>query len=225
MDKIKYKDFYCVVGYSFKNVSFLNHALCHASLSKTKLASNQRLEFLGDRVLGLSIAKLLYNLYPEELEGVLSVKYANLVSTKTLSSVAIKIGLPSLIEVSLQEQKRLGSQNKNILADCCEAVLGAIFLDSNFDTVFKVIENLWNEELSNINIASKDYKTILQEYTQKNLHTCPEYVVISKTGSEHLPIFTIQTKFRDITGEATGNSKKEAEQNAALSVLQQLNLI
>ncbi len=223
--KINYEAFFEVLGYTFNKTILLKRALTHSSFTKNKLDNNERLEFLGDRVLGLSVAKLLYEKYPLDEEGFLAIRHANLVSTKTLASIAENMFLSSIIEMSPQEKKRKGYKNKNILADCVEAILGAIFLDSDFDTTFKVIERFWKKRIESSKTPIKDFKTTLQEYTQKKSGTHPEYIIISKEGPEHEPKFTISTTIEEITETATGSSIKETEQLVAEKLVEKLGLI
>ena len=122
-----YENFCKKIGYRFKNINLFNQAIIHSSFTKNKLSNNERLEFLGDRVLGLAVSKLLYLNFQNEDEGALAVRFANLVCSKTLSEVAEFLHLENLIKISLQEQKRPQKLSKNVLADSCEAIFGAIF--------------------------------------------------------------------------------------------------
>ncbi len=223
--EINYEEFCKILGYKFNQLSLYKKALTHSSFTKNKLESNERLEFLGDRILGLSVAKMLYETYPNEDEGALAIRHANLVSAKACASVAEKIYIPYLIEVGTQEQKRQGYKNRNILADCVEAIFGAIFMDSDFDTTFKVVEKLWKEKVQSSKTPIKDFKTTLQEYTQKKDGSHPEYILISKTGPAHSPIFNVMATVSGITARASGSSKKEAEQLVAAELVKQLNLV
>ena len=223
--EMNYEEFCKILGYNFNQISLYKKALTHSSFTKEKLENNERLEFLGDRILGLSVAKMLYETYPNEDEGSLAIRHANLVSAKTCASIAEKLYLQYLIEVVTQEQKRQGYKNRNILADCVEAILGAIFLDSDFDTTFKVVKNLWEEKVKSSKTPIKDFKTTLQEYTQKKDGSHPEYILISKTGPAHAPIFNVMATVSDITESASGTSRKEAEQLVAAKLVKRLNLI
>lgn len=223
--EVNYEEFCEIIGHKFTRVILFKKALTHSSFSKIKLDTNERLEFLGDRVLGLSIAKMLYETFPLEEEGSLAIRHSNLVSTKTLASVAEAMYIPSVIELSLQEEKRKGYKNKNILADCVEAVLGAIFLDSDFDTVYRVIERFWRKRLETAKKPIKDSKTILQEFTQKQDRTVPKYILIGKSGVAHAPIFTVEATVNEITARANGSTKKEAEQLVAAELVQKLGII
>lgn len=220
-----YEIFCKKISYRFKNINLFNQAIIHSSFTNNKLLNNERLEFLGDRVLGLCISKLLYLNFENEDEGTLAVRFANLVSAKTLSEVAEFLHIENLIKVSLQEQKRPEKLSKNILADSCEAMFGAIFLDSDFDTIFNIIKTIWDEKIKNNSYAIKDYKTMLQEYAQSMGQNCPVYTVVSKTGADHEPTFTVETTVNKIKCAGTGSSKKHAEQNTAFNLLKKLGIV
>ncbi len=223
-ETMNYEKLCDILGYRFNQIYLYKKALTHSSVTKDKLENNERLEFLGDRVLGLSVAKMLYEMYPDEDEGDLAIRHANLVSARTCASIAEKLCLQQLIELGSQEQKRQGYKNRNILADCVEAILGAIFLDSDFDTAFKVVEGLWKEKVQSSKTPIKDFKTTLQEYTQKKDGSHPEYILVSKTGPAHSPIFNVMATVDGITAKCEGHSRKEAEQLVAADLVKKLNL-
>lgn len=221
---ISYEEFCDILGYHFNQISLYKKALTHSSVSNNKLDNNERLEFLGDRVLGLSIAKMLYTMFPDEDEGALAIRHANLVSARACAGISEKLYLQQLIELGSQEQKRQGYKNRNILADCVEAILGAVFLDSDFDTAYKVVEKLWLDKIKSSRAPIKDFKTTLQEYTQKQDGTHPEYILVSKTGPAHSPIFHVMATVSGITAKADGTSRKEAEQLVAAELVKKLNI-
>ncbi|MCR5506656.1 MAG: ribonuclease III [bacterium] len=223
--EMNYEEFCKILGYTFNQIALYKKALTHSSLTKNKLESNERLEFLGDRVLGLSVAKMLYETYPDEDEGSLAIRHANLVSAKTCAAIAEVLYLPYLIELGTQEQKRQGYKNRNILADCVEAILGAVFMDSDFDTAYKVVEKLWKDKVKSSKTPIKDFKTTLQEYTQKLDGSHPEYILVSKNGPAHSPTFLVMATVSGITSKASGPSRKEAEQFVAADLVKKLNLI
>lgn len=223
--KINYDDFCKIINYNFKRAILLKHAITHSSSSKNKLENNQRLEFLGDRVLGLSIAKILYESFPLEDEGSLAIRHSSLVSARALASIADQISISSILELSSQELKRQGYKNRNILADSTEALLGAIYLDSDFETVFKVIKKLWCARIDQSKIPIKDCKTKLQEYTQKKYNSPPEYVLENKEGLAHAPIFTVSTTVGEIKETASAGSKRDAEHLVAAETLKRLDLL
>ena len=222
--EMNYEEFCKILGYTFNQVALYKKALTHSSVTKDKSENNERLEFQGDRVLGLSVAKMLYETYPEEDEGSLAIRHANLVSAKTCASVAEELFLPYLIEVGSQEQRRQGYKNRNILADCVEAILGAVLMDSDFDTAFRIVEHLWKKRVESSKTPIKDFKTTLQEYTQKIDGSHPEYILISKNGPAHSPTFLVMATVTGVTAKAEGTSRKEAEQLVAAELVKKLNL-
>lgn len=194
----------------FENKALLKTALTLAHGSKS--AAYERLEFLGDRVLGLVIANILYKRFPKEQEGVWAVRFTTLVCEKTLSQIARKIGLPQAL-ITNEDVLR---QNDSILCDVCEAVLGAVFLEKGLDTVTGIITPLWEEYLSNAHIKQKDPKSELQEWAQHHANTIPTYTVLNQTGPDHDPLFVVQVEIPNqpiVTAE--GHSKKDAMRNAA----------
>ncbi len=221
--KLDIELFFNNIDYRFKDVSILEHAFSHSSFIKDKLDSNERLEFLGDRVLGLSVAKLLYEMYPNDLEGDLAVKHASLVSSKTLAIVSESMKIPLFIKLSIQEKRRQGNKNKNILADCCEAVLGAVFLDSNFDEVYRIVKKFWKNLAEKLLEPVKDYKTLLQEYSQKKFHICPMYDFVSQKGPDHNPLFEMKVIVKHFECSGVASNKKDAEQEAAKNMLSKFN--
>ncbi|MBD5405407.1 ribonuclease III [bacterium] len=223
--KITYDDFCEILNYRFKKVILLKRALTHSSFTKNRLENNQRLEFLGDRVLGLSIATILYENYPLEDEGSLAIRHSTLVSTKALAGIADKVRIADLLELSPQELKRKGYKNKNILADSMEALLGAIYLDSGFEAAFKIIQRLWAENIEKSKTPLKDSKSKLQEYTQKKTNTHPTYTLLEKIGPSHSPTFKVTCTVEDITEISEGPSKRDAEQFTAAKILRKLNLL
>ncbi|MDR1477160.1 MAG: ribonuclease III [Rickettsiales bacterium] len=223
--KVSYEKFCKMLGYSFQRLVLLKRALTHSSFSPNRLENNQRLEFLGDRVLGLSVARMLYEAYPLEAEGDLAVRLATLVSSKTLAEIALEIKVPDLLELSSQEQKRKGFKNKNILADSMEAVLGAIMMDSDFSTAYGIVEKFWMHRVEQSRMPMKDFKTKLQEITQKIDGTHPTYKLVKKDGPAHAPTFTLSSTVCGITEIAAGPSKKEAEQVIAMKILERLDQI
>lgn len=181
-----------------------------------KVAAYERLEFLGDRVLGLVVAELLYKKFPSEKEGDWAIRFTSLVKEHTLAEVSKKLSLDK--ELITNEDKL--RQNESILADVCEAVLGVIYLEKGLETVKKFILPLWSPYLSEKVITVKDFKTQLQEWSQKNKGVIPEYRVVSKTGPEHEPCFEVEVIVPDVgVARAKGTSKKEAMALAAKELL------
>lgn len=204
----------------FKNKSLLRQALTLAHHGKT--ASYERLEFLGDRVLGLVVADMLYTHHPDENEGALARRFTELVREETLAEVAHTLSLPDLLITNENELR----QNQSILADVCEALLGALYLDQGLATVQEFIHPIWIPLMRQNKQAPKDPKSALQELVQKKGHLLPQYTVLKKTGPDHAPAFEIEVSIPHIgSAVGTGDSKKTAEQHAAKSLLEKLHAL
>jgi len=202
------------LNYTFKNTKLLELALTQSGIDAVH--NNERLEFIGDRVLGLSIAVLLYEMYPEEAEGGLARRHATLVSTETLADVAKKIGLES----ELHHGHMTGGKINHILANAMEAVLGAIFLDSGFETARKIILEIWTDLAAAEIIAPKDAKTALQEYVQKtDSGALPVYEYDAPRGTSHNPEFSVTVTALGKSATGVGSSKKTASLDAAEKLL------
>ena len=177
--------------------------------------NNEKIEFLGDRVLGLVIAKKLLEIYPEEKEGILDKKFASLVNKKRCLEIAQKIELEKYILIFNPKNKKITIEDK-VIADCLEALIGAIFLDKGLNFTEKFILNLWSDHIVASVITQVDAKTKLQEYSLKVFKALPVYKLISNTGPRHKPLFKVAVKLKNTKFfTAQGYSKKDAEQNAA----------
>ena len=219
--KINYQSLEKKIDLKFKNKDLLVQALTHKSFNPNE--NNEKIEFLGDRVLGLVIAKKLLEIYPEENEGILDKKFASLVNKKTCLEIAKKINLDSYVKTFNPKNKKIKIEDK-ILSDSCEALIGAIYLDKGFAIVEKAILNLWQDHIEKSVVTEIDAKTKLQELTLKNFKKLPTYKLISNTGPRHKPIFKVGVKLPNTKYFiATGKSKKEAEQNAAIECLKNTN--
>ena len=208
---------------NFKNKSLLIKSLTHKSYDKKN--NNEKLEFLGDRVLGLIIAKKLLEIYPDEKEGILDKKFASLVNKKTCLEIAQKLELNNYVLTLNSGNKKTSIEDK-VLSDSCEALIGAIYLDKGFQVVEKIILNLWSEKIKDSAITQIDAKTKLQEFSLKKFKKLPIYKLISNTGPRHKPLFKVAVKLIDTKFfTAQGNSKKDAEQNAAIICLQNIKNI
>ena len=218
----KIKELEKIINYEFKKTTFLERALTHKSLNNE--INNEKLEFLGDRVLGLVISETLLEKYPDEKEGIIDKKFANLVNKKTCSNIAKKINLKKYILLGSSHKKPEGSADK-ISSDCLEALVGAIYLDGGFKSVQNFIFTLWEEYLLKSTITLIDSKTKLQEFSLKKFKELPKYIFFKKTGPQHRPIFKTEVQIpnsKKILG--IGSSKKNAQQNAAAKLLKVLNI-
>lgn len=207
-------------------IKFIDQKLLLKSLTHKSFDSIdnfEKIEFLGDRVLGLIIAKKLLYLYPLEKEGILDKKFASLVNKKKCLEVARFLELEKYILVSNPKNKKIIIEDK-VNSDCLEALIGAIYLDQGLDIVEKVILNLWKKHITNSVVTQIDPKTKLQEYSLKLFKTLPIYKLISNTGPRHKPLFKVAVKLKDSKFfSSKGTSKKEAEQNAAFLCLESLS--
>lgn len=211
------------LGYQFRDPSLLTHALTHPSTAKTFAGgayNNQRLEFLGDAVLGLCISELLYGMYPAEAEGDLSKRHVALVNGVQLAKVAESLGLGEHMILSQSEEDAGGKALQSNLEDACEALLGAMFLDGGLEAVRVLIETYW-KPLAKTNVAPpKDPKTALQEWAQGRGLPLPEYRVVGESGPAHAPHFTIEVKVKGKSPvQAAAGTKKLAERLAAEALL------
>ena len=218
--KLDYKNLEKKLNTSFKNKELLIKSLTHKSYDK--VYNNEKVEFLGDRVLGLVIAKKLLEIYPDEKEGILDKKFASLVNKKTCLEIAKKLELQKYILTFKAKDKKKIIEDK-LLADCCEALIGSIYLEKGFQTVEKIILNLWSSHIKDSVITQIDAKTKLQEFSLKKFKKLPIYKMISNTGPRHKPLFKVGVKLMDTKFYISeGKSKKDAEQNAAILCLQNI---
>jgi len=221
--KIDYRSLEKNLKIKFKNKDLLIKSLTHKSYDKEN--NNEKLEFLGDRVLGMVIAKKLLEIYPNENEGILDKKFASLVNKKTCLDIAKKLELEKFILTFDSRKKKNDIENK-LLSDSCEALIGSIYYDKGFSVVEKIILNLWSKHIKDSVITQVDAKTKLQEYSLKKYKRLPIYKLISNTGPRHKPLFKISVKLIDTKSFiAEGNSKKDAEQNAAILCLKNIKKI
>ena len=197
----------------FSDQKIFIKSLTHKSFDSKE--NNEKIEFLGDRVLGLIISKKLLELYPEEKEGILDKKFASLVNKKKCLEIAKKINLEKYILVFNPKNKMIKIEDK-VIADCLEALIGAIYLDKGLNFTEKFILNLWSEHITASVVTQIDAKTKLQEYSLKVFKILPKYKLISNTGPRHKPLFKVSVKLKNTKFFiAEGSSKKDAEQNAA----------
>ena len=221
--KIDYQNLEKKIGINFKNKDLLVRSLTHKSFDKEN--NNEKLEFLGDRVLGLIMAKKLLEIYPDEKEGILDKKFAALVNKRTCLQIANKLHLQKYI-LTLNVKKKNNVLEDKVLADSCEALIGSIYLDKGFNILEKLILNLWSEHIKDSINTKIDAKTKLQEFSLKKFKMLPIYKLISNTGPRHKPLFKVSVKLLDTKNYvAEGKSKKDAEQNAAIQCLQNIKKI
>ena len=208
---------------NFKNKDLLIRSLIHKSFDSKN--NNEKLEFLGDRILGFIIAKKLLELYPADKEGTLDKKLASLVNKKMCLLVCESFELEKYIKTSSSNKKNYKIENK-IISDACEAIIGAVFLDQGIKVAERFILDLWAEHIDNTTQTKIDSKTRLQEYSLKKFKKLPMYKLIENSGPRHKPTFKIEVKMKN-TKSTTGKgfSKKDAEQNAATELLKNINLL
>lgn len=212
------------INYQFKNPDLLKRALTHPSAVKQKdkrELTYERLEFLGDKILSAAIADILYATFHNIAEGKFSLIHSNLVNTESIANIALKVGLDAHIILDNGEEASGGRANPRNLENAMEALIAAIFLDSDYITVKQIVLDLWHEMLQDENIDSKDSKSLLQEWAQKQVLPLPEYIIENKDGADHAPIFSIAVSLNGIGKVcAQGRSIKEAEQLAAKKALE-----
>jgi len=212
------------IKYDFNNKDLLEEALTHSSFKNNSNSNQERLEFLGDRVLGLVIAEFLFQNFLSEREGVLTNKFRYLVQNKQCTKIAEKLDIISYLQLGNSEKNKT---THSILADSMEALLGAVYLDGGYDVSKKVILSLWDEYLNNDEIlnATVSSKNILQEYLHANSFSEASYSVISKDGEDHKPSFLVEVSVDKIGKvNALGKSIKEAEINAAKKFIDEFEI-
>ena len=216
------KDLSARIGHDFADPALLKLALTHASARAGARPNddNERLEFLGDRVLGLAIAELLANSFPKAREGELARWFNHLVRAETCAEIAQEWELGTFILMSGGEAGSGGRGKKTILANACEAVLGAIFADGDYDAARAVIHRFWKAQLDTLELAAPDAKSLLQEWAQGRRLPLPRYLEITREGPDHAPRFTAEVQIDGVAPErGTGANKRAAEQAAALAML------
>ena len=206
-----------------KNKTLLIEALTHKSANQE--INNEKLEFLGDRVIALILSKKLLDLYPKEPEGIIDKKFAKLVNKKTCASISLSIGLKNFIQMG-NSKKKIVRKDEKILSDACEAIIGAVYVDQGYDYVKEFVLRLWKHDINKSDITILDPKTKLQEYSLKVYKKLPIYRLLSSSGPKHNPFFKISVV---ITGSKQfvgwGNSKKKAEQDSANNLLKTMNIL
>ena len=211
------------IGYKFSSPQYLSRALTHASATKHSKHGHQyeRLEFLGDRVLGLVVSELLFETFPDAAEGELSLRLNALVSGKTCALIADQINLHEFIRTGADLKHLTSKRMQGVRADVIEAVIASIYLDGDLAAASKVVRELWGDRLFLADAARRDSKTALQEWAHSNKCGTPTYELVNQLGPDHDPVFTVKVMLENAeSAEGTGRSKRSAEQSAAQIVLE-----
>lgn len=217
------KAFQTRIGHRFEDPALLVRAVTHASMSSANRDDNQRLEFLGDRVLGLVMAQALLERDRAAAEGQLAPRFNALVRKETCADVAREIDLGVVLKLGRSEMISGGRRKQALLGDAIEAVIAAVYLDGGFDVASDMILRLWGKRIDTVEDDARDAKTALQEWAQARKLQPPHYITTDRSGPDHAPVFTIMAKLE--TGQnaqATAASKRSAEQAAATTLLAQL---
>lgn len=215
------------LGHTFARSELLTQALTHPSMQQGRRpkasAPYERLEFLGDRVLGLAVAEMLYKAFPDEAEGALARRHAALVRREAAARVAQGLGLDRLLVMAKGDEETGGRANGGILGDACEAVIGALYLDAGFETAAAFVRARWAPLMAEAAAPPKDAKTALQEWAQGRGLSLPVYTVTGSEGPPHDPVFRVEVTIEGAgRAEGRGSSKRAAEQAAAAQLLQQV---
>ena len=221
------KDLETAIGYRFHNIQLLHNALTHSSYANERwhnsLLSNERLEFLGDSVLGMLVAEYLYHTFPDRPEGELTRMRADMVCEHTLATVANKIGLGNHLMLGHGEERLGGRSRESILADATESVIAACFLDGGLEAALKVVQQFILVEVPVTKLHNADYKTQLQELVQQKKNQVLSYALVGQSGPDHDKKFDVEVSLNgSVVGSGSGSSKKRAEQNAAASAIEKL---
>ncbi|MCK0096883.1 ribonuclease III [Yoonia sp. F2084L] len=212
------------LGHNFAKPEILIRAVTHSSIVSPHRDDNQRLEFLGDRVLGLVMAEALLQADPSAPEGLLAPRYNALVRREACADVARQIDLGAVLKLGRSEMKSGGRRKEALLADAMEAVIAAIYQDGGFDAARAAILRLWGDRIKNVAADARDAKTALQEWAQARGEVPPQYIEVARTGPDHQPVFTIEARLASGASEqATAGSKRHAEQAAATALLKKVD--
>ena len=214
------KDLEKAIGYQFRNISLLQNALTHSSYANERwhnsLLSNERLEFLGDSVLGMLVAEYLFKTFPDRTEGELTRMRADMVCEKTLAAAANRIGLGDHLLLGHGEERFGGRNRESILADAMESVIAACFLDGGLEAALGFVRQFILVEVPVVKMHNVDYKTALQELVQQKKNQVLAYALVGQSGPDHDKQFTVEVSLNGcVVGKGIGSSKKRAEQDAA----------
>ncbi|MCK0140447.1 ribonuclease III [Aliiroseovarius sp. F47248L] len=211
------------IGHVFNDPELLIRALTHGSFSSATRPDNQRLEFLGDRVLGLVMSEKLLRDDPDAPEGTLAPRYNALVRKETCADVARQVDIGAVLKLGRSEMKTGGRRKQALLGDAMEAVIAAVYLDAGLDQASEMILTLWGDRIDKVEDDARDPKTALQEWAQARKMPPPTYIETAREGPDHAPVFTIKAELSNgRSANATANSKRAAEQAAARTLLKQL---
>ena len=217
------KSFEDRIGYTFSDPSLLVRAVTHSSVASPTRGDNQRLEFLGDRVLGLVMADALLDHDNTASEGQLAPRFNALVRKETCADVAREIDLGAVLRLGRSEMLSGGRRKQALLGDAMEAVIAAVYTDGGFDAARAFILRLWGPRIGQVDDDARDAKTALQEWAQARGMKPPAYVELSRSGPDHAPVFTIAARLENgKEATATAGSKRQAEQSAAKALLEQV---
>ena len=221
------KDLEKAIGYQFHNIQLLQNALTHSSYANERwhnsLLSNERLEFLGDSVLGMLVADYLYRTFPDRPEGELTRMRADMVCEHTLATAANKIGLGEHLLLGHGEEQGGGRSRESILADAMESVIAASFLDGGLEAALKIVRQFILVEVPVKKLHNADYKTALQELVQKKKNQVLSYAMVGQSGPDHDKKFDVEVSLNGkVVGQGSGSSKKRAEQMAARDAIEKL---
>ena len=221
------KDLETAIGYRFKNITLLQNALTHSSSANERwhdsLKSNERLEFLGDSILGMVVAEHLYRNFPDRPEGELTRMRADMVCETSLASVANKLGLGSHLLLGHGEEQGGGRTRPSILADAVESVIAAAFLDGGFAAAANIIQQFILVDVPVTRLHNRDYKTALQELVQQKKNQVLSYALVGESGPDHDKSFRVEVSLNGrVVGSGNGSSKKRAEQDAARAAIENL---
>ncbi|MFY0662712.1 MAG: ribonuclease III [Shimia sp.] len=212
------------LGHKFSRPDLLVRAVTHSSMSSPTREDNQRLEFLGDRVLGLVMSEALLEHDKSAAEGTLAPRFNALVRKEACADVAREIDLGAALKLGRSEMMSGGRRKEALLGDAMEAVLAAVYRDAGFDVAKALILRLWGNRVKTVEADARDPKTSLQEWAQARKLPPPKYELVKRSGPDHAPVFTIAAKLENgASAEATDNSKRKAEQVAAKALLDQLS--
>ena len=221
------KNLETAIGYRFQNISLLQNALTHSSYANERwhnsLLSNERLEFLGDSVLGMLVAEYLYRTFPDRPEGELTRMRADMVCEKTLAAAANRIGLGEHLLLGHGEEQGGGRNRDSILADAMESVIAACFLDGGIEAALQVVQKFILVEVPVFKLHNADYKTALQELVQQKKNQVLSYALVGQSGPDHDKQFEVEVSLNGVVvGRGNGRSKKRAEQDAARTAIEKL---